>query len=199
MHRDGEGAVRLFWKMEESGFRPDDVTFIAVLSACSYSGLAYDRLRVIDKMCNVYHIERKSEHYGCIVDLLSRVGLIQAAKDIIQRMPVSSPTCEKAIAWRALLSACCNQGQARLGEVAAEKLVQLEQLHSGVYVLLSKMYAANRKRGGPKRVKKMMRKRGVFKEPSCGSLKIDGIIYEFVAGEETQTIRRNRIIFGEND
>ncbi|WCJ22149.1 Pentatricopeptide repeat (PPR) superfamily protein [Euphorbia peplus] len=185
MHGDGKGAVRLFWKMEEAGFRPDDVTFIAVLSACSYSGLAYEGLRILDRMCTVYRIEPKSEHHGCIVDLLSRGGLIQEAKDIIQRMPVSSTTCEKAIAWRALLSACCNQGQARLAEVAAERLVQLEQLHSGVYVLLSNMYAANGKHDDAKRVKKMMRTRGVCKEPGCSSIKIDGIIYEFVAGEKT--------------
>ncbi|XP_065860542.1 pentatricopeptide repeat-containing protein At2g20540-like [Euphorbia lathyris] len=185
MHGDGRGAVRLFLGMEEAGFRPDDVTFIAILSACSYSGLAYEGLRVLDRMCNVYEIEPKSEHYGCMVDLLSRAGLLQEARRIIQRMPVSSTSNEEAIAWRALLSACCNQGQARLAEVAAERLVQVEQLHSGVYVLLSNMYAANGKHDDAKRIKKMMRKRGVCKEPGCSSIKIDGIIYEFVAGEKT--------------
>eukprot|EP00257_Ricinus_communis_P023836 XP_015583937.1 pentatricopeptide repeat-containing protein At2g20540 [Ricinus communis] len=183
MHGDGEGAINLFLKMEEAGFKPDDVTFIAILSACSYSGMAYEGLRVLDRMCNVYNIEPKSEHYGCIIGLLNQAGLLHEAKDIIERMPTSSSSSEEAVAWRALLSACCNQGQAQLAEVAAKRLLQLE-LHSGAYALLSNLYAATGKYDDSKRIKKMMRNRGVNKLPGCSSIKINGIIHEFVAGEK---------------
>lgn len=184
MHGDGEGALKLFWEMQEAGFKPDDVTLMAVFSACSYSGRAHEGLRILDRMCNVHNIEPKSEHYGCMVDLLSRAGLLQEAKEIIQRMPNSRSSSEEAIAWRALLSACCNQGQAQLAEVAAERLLQLE-LHSGAYVLLSNLYATAGKHNDAKRIKKMMRNKGVNKAPGCSSIKIDGIVHEFVAGEKT--------------
>ncbi|KAF2295006.1 hypothetical protein GH714_030118 [Hevea brasiliensis] len=162
---------------------PDDVTFIAMLSACSYSGMAQEGLRVLDRMCNVYDIEPRSEHYGCMVDLLSRAGLLQEAKEMIQRMPNSSSSSEEAVAWRALLSACCNQGQPQLAQVASEKLLQLEP-HSGAYVLLSNLYATTGKHDDAKRIKKMMRNKGLNKAPGCSSIKINGIVHEFVAGEK---------------
>ncbi|KAF2301888.1 hypothetical protein GH714_030205 [Hevea brasiliensis] len=183
MHGDGEGALTLFLGMEEAGFRPDDVTFIAMLSACSYSGMAQEGLRVLDRMCNVYDIEPRSEHYGCMVDLLSRAGLLQEAKEMIQRMPNSSSSSEEAVAWRALLSACCNQGQPQLAQVASEKLLQLEP-HSGAYVLLSNLYATTGKHDDAKRIKKTMRNKGLNKAPGCSSIKINGIVHEFVAGEK---------------
>ncbi|XWS23119.1 hypothetical protein CRYUN_Cryun29cG0094000 [Craigia yunnanensis] len=97
MHGDGESALELFRKMEEDGVRPDDITFIAVFSACSYSDMVFEGLRVLDKMCNVYNIEPKSEHFGCIIDLLSRVGLFEKANQLIHRMPDSSNPSDEAI------------------------------------------------------------------------------------------------------
>ncbi|KAJ4827862.1 hypothetical protein Tsubulata_020347 [Turnera subulata] len=184
LHGDGESALKLFEEMEEAGFRPDDLAFLSVLSACSYSGMAYEGLRILDKMCHVYKLEPKSEHYGCIVDLFSRAGLLEEASEIILRMPSSSTSSEEAVAWRALLSACCNQGQAHLAEAAAERLLKLE-LHSGVYVLLSNFYLAAGKQEDAKRIREMMRNRGVSKSPGCSSIKVDGKVHEFVAGEKT--------------
>ncbi|GAV74543.1 PPR domain-containing protein/PPR_2 domain-containing protein [Cephalotus follicularis] len=183
MHGDGEGALKLFLEMEKTGFRPDNITFIAVFTACSYSGMSHEGLSILDRMCNVYNIELASEHYGCVVDLLSRAGFLEEAKKIIQGMPNSATPSEEAIAWRALLTACCNQRKVQLAEVAAERLVQLE-LHSGVYVLLSNLYAACGKHDDAKRIRKMMRNRGVDKTPGCSSVKVNGVISEFVAGEK---------------
>ncbi|XP_022776782.1 putative pentatricopeptide repeat-containing protein At5g40405 isoform X2 [Durio zibethinus] len=184
MHGYGESALELFRQMENDGVRPDDVTFIAVFSACSYSGMVFEGLRILDIMCNVYKIEPKSEHFGCIIDLLSRGGLFEEASQIIQRMPDSSNPSNEAIAWRALLSSCYSYGQTKLGEVAAEKLMELED-HSGAYVLLSNLYAASGKHYDAKRIKQMMRSRGVNKAPGCSSVKINGIVHEFIAGEKS--------------
>ncbi|EOY01760.1 Pentatricopeptide repeat-containing protein [Theobroma cacao] len=184
MHGDGESALELFWQMEKDGVRPDDITFIAVFSACSYSGMAFEGLTILDRMCKVYNIEPKSEHFGCIIDLLSRGGLFEEANKIIQRMPDSSNPSDEAIAWRALLSSCCSNGQTKLAEVAAEKLMQLED-HSGVYVLLSNLYAASGKYYDAKIIKQMMKNRGVNKVPGCSSVKIIGVVHEFIAGEKS--------------
>ncbi|KAM7252186.1 hypothetical protein ACFE04_024069 [Oxalis oulophora] len=183
MHGDGKGALNLFYEMENTGVEPDDVTFIAVLSACSHSGMSYEGLRILDRMCSVYNVELKSEHYGCIVDLLSRAGQLETAKEIIQRMPNPRNPSEEAIVWRALLTACCNDGEVQLAEAVAERLVQLE-FHSGVYILLSNLYAAAGKHDEAKRVRMMMKNRGVDKIPGCSSVKVNGVVHEFIAGEK---------------
>lgn len=182
MHGDGENAMKLFKEMEKAKVRPDDITFIAIFTACSYSGMAYEGMKMFDIMCREYNIEPKSEHYGCIVDLLSRAGLFQEAKEIIQRTSNSSSPSEDAVAWRAFLGACCNHGQTQLAEIAAEKLFELEH-HSGVYVLLSNLYTAAGKHGDARRVRNLMKNR-VEKEPGCSSIELDRTVHEFIAGEK---------------
>ncbi|GMN41962.1 hypothetical protein TIFTF001_011171 [Ficus carica] len=183
MHGDGETALKLFDEMEVAGVRPDDITFIAIFTACSYSGLAYEGMRMLDRMWRVYQIEPKSEHYGCIVDLLSRAGLFEEAKELIQRVATSSNHSEEEMAWRAFLSACCKHGQAQLAEIASEKLFQPER-ESGFYVLLSNLYAAAGKDGDAGKVRNLMKNRGIEKVPGCSSVKIDGTVHEFIAGEK---------------
>ncbi|CAN0929472.1 Pentatricopeptide repeat-containing protein At2g20540 [Linum grandiflorum] len=182
MHGDAKNALRLLAEMEESGIRPDGITLLTVLTACSHSNMASEGLRVLDRMCNVYKIEPKSEHLGCIVDLLSREGLLREAASIIEKMQTRSE--EEAIAWRALLNACCNQGNTKLAEIAAERVFKLES-HSGAYALLANLYAAAGKHDDAKRTRTMMRNRGVEKVPGCSSVKIGGLVHEFVAGEKT--------------
>ncbi|KAK7309848.1 hypothetical protein RJT34_06916 [Clitoria ternatea] len=184
MHGDGTNALKLFHDMEKTGMKPDDITFISVFTACSYSGMAYEGLKLLDKMYSVYKIEPKSEHYGCLVDLLSRGGLFEEAMVIIRRITNSWNGSEETLAWRAFLSACCNHGQAQLAEHAAERLPRLDN-HSGVYVLLSNLYAASGKHSDARRVRDMMRNIGVDKAPGCSSVEIGGVVSEFIAGEET--------------
>ncbi|KAK2375411.1 hypothetical protein P8452_47683 [Trifolium repens] len=186
MHGDGKGALKLFYEMEKVGMKPDDITFIAVFTACSYSGMAYEGLKLLDKMCSVYNIEPKSEHYSCLVDLLSRKGLFEEAMVIIGKMTNSWNGSEETLAWRAFLSACCNHGETQLAELAAEKVLRLDNhTHSGVYVLLSNLYAASGKHTDARRVRDMMKIKGANKAPGCSSVEIDGVVSEFIAGETT--------------
>ncbi|XP_061346917.1 pentatricopeptide repeat-containing protein At2g22410, mitochondrial-like isoform X2 [Gastrolobium bilobum] len=184
IHGDGISALELFSDMEKIGIKPDDITFVSLFSACSYSGMAYEGLQLLDKMCNVYKIEPKSEHYGCLVDLLSRAGLFEEAMVLMRRINNTWNGSEETLAWRAFLSACCNHGQGQLAELAAERLLRLEN-HSGVYVLLSNLYAASGKHTDVRRVRDMMKNKGADKAPGCSSVEIDGVVTEFIAGEKT--------------
>lgn len=182
---DGENALTLFSEMEKAGVKPDDITFIAIFTACSHSGMAYEALRLLNRMCKVYNMKPKSEHYGCVVDLLSRAGLLKEAKELILQMPNSSSPAAQAIAWRALLSACCSHGQTDMAEDAAERLFRLEEHHTGAYVLLSNLYAAAGKQDDARGIRKTMEHRGIDKAPGCSSVEINGVVHEFIAGEET--------------
>ncbi|KAH0669643.1 hypothetical protein KY285_023803 [Solanum tuberosum] len=121
---NGLKALKLFNEMQKFRIRLDDVTFLSMFTRC-----------------NMYHIDPKGEHYECIIDVLSRAGLLKEARKIVQNMPNSSVPSEEAIAWRALLSTSGNHRLVDLAEVVAERIVQLER-HSREYVLLLNSYLA---------------------------------------------------------
>ncbi|KAL2559215.1 Pentatricopeptide repeat-containing protein [Forsythia ovata] len=184
MNGKGDYALEMFNQMQKVGVRPDKVTFISLFTACSYSNMAYEGLNLLYIMLDVYNIEPISEHYGCIIDFLSRAGLIEEANYIVQRMHIPDAPTKEAIAWRALLSACRSHGQINQAEVAAKRIVQLER-HSGAYILLSNVYSDAGKHDEARRIRKTMKSQGVEKTPGCSSVEINGAVHEFIAGEKT--------------
>lgn len=186
MNGDGGSALRLFHEMQKCGVRPDNVTFVSLFTACSYSNMAEEGLHLFYTMCHVYNIKPTSEHYGCITDLLGQARLVQEANTIVERMPILGSASEEAVAWRSLLSVCCSSGHVDLAETAADRLVKLER-HSGAYVLLSNAYATAGRYGEAVRIRGLMRSRGVEKTPGCSSVEIGGVVHEFIAGEKTHS------------
>ncbi|XP_065870836.1 pentatricopeptide repeat-containing protein At1g26900, mitochondrial [Euphorbia lathyris] len=138
VHGRARNAVDLLYRMEEEGFRPNEVTFLGVLSACSHGGLVTEAMKCFEKMVQVYGFSPKIEHYGCIIDLLGRAGLLEEAYDLIKRMPIMSD----ATAWRALLAACRVYGNVVLGERATRMLVEIGDKHPTDSILLSNIYTS---------------------------------------------------------
>ncbi|KAK8259877.1 hypothetical protein V6Z11_D13G085000 [Gossypium hirsutum] len=136
VHGFAQDAIRLFYQMEEEGFRPNEVTFLTVLSACSHGGLITEGTSCFEKMIQ-YGILPKVEHYGCIIDLFGRAGLLEEAHDLIKSLPIKGD----ATAWRALLSACRVYGNVELGECVKGVLVGSYNQHPTDSILLSSTYA----------------------------------------------------------
>ncbi|TXG50057.1 hypothetical protein EZV62_025932 [Acer yangbiense] len=137
MHGHGEEVIQLLHEMEESGIKPDRITFVPVLYACSHAGLIEQGHECFSKMKNVYNIEPSIEHYGCMVDLYGRAGDVRKAYEFICQMPVPP----NDIIWRTLLGACSIHGNVELAEQVKERLSELCLTDSGDYVLLSNVYA----------------------------------------------------------
>ncbi|GKD70786.1 pentatricopeptide repeat-containing protein [Tanacetum coccineum] len=57
------------------------MTFIGILNACSHGGLVEEGWKHFTSMKSVYQIEPKIEHYGCLIDLLGRAGLLKEAEE----------------------------------------------------------------------------------------------------------------------
>ncbi|KAF9591321.1 hypothetical protein IFM89_003944 [Coptis chinensis] len=94
-------------------------------------------------MVKEYQIEPEVDHYGCIVDLFALAGIIKEALDHISLMSVKPDV----VIWRSLLDACCKQNVSiELSEEVAKRILDTNGgASSGVYVLLSRVYAsANR-------------------------------------------------------
>ncbi|KAE8690977.1 acyl-CoA synthetase family member 4 [Hibiscus syriacus] len=107
MHGEAERALDIFAEMRVVGIKPDEVTFVGVLSACSHAGMVGGGWRHFEDMSTVYNLEPQTEHYGCMVDLLGRAGLIHEAEEFIANMPIEPD----AFVWGALLGACKIHGK----------------------------------------------------------------------------------------
>ncbi|XP_018720392.2 putative pentatricopeptide repeat-containing protein At3g23330 [Eucalyptus grandis] len=137
IHGQGEGAISTFLKMLEDGMKPNSATFVSILSACSHSGLIEEGLLLFSSMFCKFKVNPELIHYGCVVDLLGRGGYLGEALDFINSMPIEAD----ASVWRALLSACQVHSNTKLVKLVFEKIVELEPMNEGNYVLLSNIYA----------------------------------------------------------
>ncbi|XP_028121158.1 putative pentatricopeptide repeat-containing protein At3g01580 [Camellia sinensis] len=142
IHGWGEEALKLLDRMvRNSPVRPNDVTFLSILSACSHAGLVNEGIKLFDMMVNEYQLTPDSTHYGILVDLLGRSGELDKAMSIIDQMPVQAG----ANVWGALLGACRIHQNIDVGELAASNLLRLDPNHAGYYILLSNIYAVDGK------------------------------------------------------
>lgn len=164
-HGHTNEALTLFSKMlDEKLESPNDVTFLGVLCACSHGGMVEEGRKYFNNMSKDYHIHPNIKHYGCMVDILGRAGLVQEAYELVRSMPMKC----NAIVWRTLLAACRVHGSVELGEQVRRHLLELEPDHSSDYVLLANMFASAGQWNDAARVRRSMRDRGVQK-PSPGN------------------------------
>ncbi|KAL4201274.1 hypothetical protein AMTRI_Chr02g215200 [Amborella trichopoda] len=162
IHGNVEEAHKLFSQMQKLGLDPDNVTFLCLLSVCRHTGEVEKGLQYFELMTKVYSIVPRSEHYACMVDLLSRGGLLSEALKFIEEISIE-PT---SSAWGSLLSACRDQGNVEIGELVSEKLFELNPEQSGYHMLLSNIYAANGRWLEAASVRMKLKERGVRKQPA---------------------------------
>ncbi|GMN38438.1 hypothetical protein TIFTF001_007659 [Ficus carica] len=176
----GNEALQLFEEMLLEGTKPDAITFVNVLSACSHIGLVDGSWSYFNVMINEFGIAPKVEHYACMVDVLSRAGKLREAKEFIESATID----HGMYLWRILLSACRNYRDYELGVYAGEKLMELGSQESSAYVLLSSIYTALGRKEDVERVRRMMKLRGVSKEPGCSWIELKSGVHVFVVGDE---------------
>ncbi|CAH9110136.1 unnamed protein product [Cuscuta epithymum] len=181
VHGRGKEAIDLFKEMERKGLVPDDVTFVNVLSACSHSGLIEEGKFYFDYMNTTYKIEPRVEHYGCLVDMFGRAGLLNEASRVIEQMPyMSSPNVG---VMGALLGACKIHNDIDLGEQFGRTVIELDPHNSGRYILLANLYANAGRWEDVAEVRKLMNDRGVKKSPGYSMIEVEGgVVDEFIAG-----------------
>ncbi|KAJ8630766.1 hypothetical protein MRB53_024089 [Persea americana] len=170
---------KLFEQMKQQGFKPNHVTFVAVLSACSFVGLVNEGLNYFKSMSEEHSVLPRPEHYICVVDILGRAGLLDHARKFIEAMPIKLD----AMVWSTLLSACTIHKNMMIGEFAAQHLLELEPFDLATYVLLSNIYAEARKWDLRDKVRQMMKERGVKKDPGRSWIEIKNIVHAFFVGD----------------
>jgi len=185
-HGLGQEAVALYQKMIGSSIKPNSVTFVSVLSACSHSGMVQEGRQIFDSMTRVYGVMPNPEHQSAMVDLLGRAGELQEAIKFIQEMD------GRAVAdtWCALLAAC-REHNTEMSEAVAENLIKLDPDHVGYYNLLTNIYAFDEKWESVKETRDTVQGRGLHKVPGYSAVEINNAVHTFTAGERSHQDHEN--------
>lgn len=152
MHGDAKSAIEVFKMMEKSTTRPNNLTFLGLLSACARSGLVKEGKHLFDRM-EYYSIKPDLKHYACMVDLLSKSGDLKGAEKLILSMHMSP---DGGI-WGALLSACKIHGEIETGIKVAKCAIESDPGNDGYYVLLSNMCSSLGRWEEAEMVRRMMK------------------------------------------
>lgn len=175
-HGHGVEAINLMSTMKEGGIEPDRVTFIGVLTACSHAGLLEEGRKVFESIK-----DPAIDHYACMVDLLGRVGELEDAKRTMERMPMEP----HAGVYGSLLNASRIHKQVELGELAANKLFELEPDNSGNFILLSNIYASAGRWKDVERIREAMKKGGVKKTTGWSWVEYGGKLHKFIVADRS--------------
>jgi pentatricopeptide repeat protein len=171
-----DDAITLYEKMASDGVQPNEITFVALLTACTHAGLVDKGLGFFEEMKKKHHVSAQVEHCACMVDLLCKSGRLWEAYKFICDMEVES----NAVIWSTLLSACRTHANVELAKLAAGKLLALEPDNSSIYVLLSNIYADAGLWADVREVRDLMRSKNVQKLSAYSWIELDGEVHKFL-------------------
>ncbi|KAK8990040.1 hypothetical protein V6N11_008559 [Hibiscus sabdariffa] len=182
-HGMGGEVVELYKLMRnENKTKPDSVTLLAVLYGCSHGGMEDVGLKIFDEMMKGNDgVEPDIEHYGCVVDLLSRAGRVEEAFEFIKRMPFEPTAAE----WGSLLGACRVHSNIDVGEFVGRRLLEIEPENAGNYVILSNLYACAGRWEDAGMVRDLMMEKAVKKDPGRSWIEIDQTLHSFHASDRS--------------
>lgn len=181
IHGHGQQAIDLYRRMKEEGIKPNETSFLSLLTACSHSGLVEEGINLFHCMERDHNIRPTEKHYASFVDLLSRAGLFKEAEALIEQMPFEPGSS----IFEALLSGCQTHKNIDLGIKTADKLLSLDSMNPGIYVVLSNIYAQARKWDAVNYVRSIMRTRGLKKTPGYSLIEVGNQIHTFFAGDDS--------------
>lgn len=170
-------AIFLFDTMCLEGTKPDDVIFIAVLSACTHGGLVEEGKRIFNQMEQELNIKPRIEHYGCMVDLLGRAGKLEEAVRFLESMHLKP----NAVIWGSLLGSCKIHGNGDLLESLTRRIMEQEPANPSYLTLISNLSASIGQWKDVLTYRLAMRQQGIEKVPGCSSIQLGNKIHEFLA------------------
>nr|GMC95376.1 pentatricopeptide repeat-containing protein At3g12770-like [Ipomoea batatas] len=181
VHGFGHQALSMYDQMMRQRVTPNQTTFVALLAACSHSGLVEEGIDLFEKMKREHNMKPSEKHYACFVDLLSRAGRLKDAEAFIRKMPSEPGTA----VLEALLNGCRYHKNIDIGLRTADKLLHLDSTNPGIYVLLSNIYAEVRRWDIVDYIRSIMRFHRLKKIPGYSSIEIHNRVHTFFAGDDS--------------
>ncbi|MCD7450658.1 hypothetical protein HAX54_007844 [Datura stramonium] len=182
----GGEAVELFKKMHMDSIEPDEVSYLALLTACSHSGLVQESEEYFSKLCNSSCLKPSVEHYACMVDILGRAGRVREAKVVIENMPVKP----NVGIWQTLLGACRVHKNVEIGREVGEILLKLDGNNPVNYVMMSNIFADARLWEECEGLRGLVKAKGLRKEAGQSWVEIDKKMHFFYNRDETHPLTK---------
>ncbi|CAL5332625.1 unnamed protein product [Camellia sinensis] len=158
-HGCSQQALQLFEDMRLVGVRPNKITFVGVLSACSHAGMVDEALAYFEMMKKEYKIKPVMDHFA------------------LSRRWISSPPNE--FIWSTTVAGCRSHGNLELGFYAAEQLLKLNPKNSETYVWLFNMYVSAGRWQDVSRVRKLTKDEKIGKLKDWSWISIKDKVYSF--------------------
>ncbi|CAI8610611.1 unnamed protein product [Vicia faba] len=188
----GTLSLRLFQEMIDRRIKPNDITFVGVLHACSHSGLIDKGLELFNSMNEKHGMMPDPRHYTCTVDMLGRVGRIDEAYQLAKSVQVGSE--DDALLWGTLLSASRLHGRVDIALEASNQVIKSNQQVAAAYVTLSNTYALAGDWENAHNLRSKMKRTGVFKEPGSSWIEIKESTYLFHAGDISKCSQKREML-----
>ncbi|KAG8075942.1 hypothetical protein GUJ93_ZPchr0006g41959 [Zizania palustris] len=167
----------------------DVISWSTMISGLAQNGRSIEALKprrscgrwlvLLRSMEKLFGIQPEREHYNCMVDLLGRAGKLDEAVKFIHDMNFQPDS----VIWRTLLGACRMHKKVNLAAHAAKEILKLEPDDQGAHILLSNTYADLRQWADAEKSWKVMRDRGVKKEPGRSWIELCKQVHLFIAGD----------------
>ncbi|KAK9285454.1 hypothetical protein L1049_024647 [Liquidambar formosana] len=176
-HGQSESAISVFEEMLQCGddVKPDEVTFVSLLNACTHGGLVEKGRFYFELMTQDYGIEPHIEHYGCLIDLLGRAGQFEEAMEVVRGMRIEPDE----VVWGSLLNGCKIHGHTDLAEFAVKKLIEIDPNNGGYGIMLANLYGELGKWDEVRKVRKLLKEQNAHKTPGCSWIEVDNQVHQF--------------------
>ncbi|KAM7264921.1 hypothetical protein ACFE04_002604 [Oxalis oulophora] len=173
----GHEAIEFYERMISENIKPSDVTILGLLWACNHAGLVNEGYSYFNKVRREEPMLLKSEHYACMVDLLSRSGRFFEAENFLHELPFNPGIGF----WKALLGGCQIYSNLELGRFAARKIVELDPEDVSSYVMMSNAHSAAGRWENVSTLRKEMKEKGLKRVPGCSWIEVRNKVHVFVA------------------
>nr|KYP61944.1 hypothetical protein KK1_016459 [Cajanus cajan] len=180
--QNGRGfeAISFFERMGSSGYKPNAVTLLGLLWACNHAGLVDEGYSYFNRAKLESPSLLKSEHYACMVNLLSRSGRFAEAENFLRSVPFDPGLGF----WKALLGGCQIHSNIKLGELAARKILALDPDDVSSYVMLSNAHSAAGKWSDVSTVRSEMKEKGMKRIPGSSWIEVRGKVHAFLTADQ---------------
>ncbi|GAY48108.1 hypothetical protein CUMW_109310 [Citrus unshiu] len=168
-------ALQLFEDMLLAGVRPNQVTFVGALAACSNAGMVYEALGYFEMMQKEYKIKPVMDHYMCLIDMFVRLGCIEEAFDFIKKMDFEP----NEVIWSVFIAGCRRHGNMELGFYAAEQLLKLKPKDRESYAMLLDIFVSVGRWEDVAVVKNLMREEKLSETDDWSWIRIKDKVYSF--------------------